>query len=179
VRVRNDTYSQTLVLRRRGRLLVRAVLVLLAVVVLAEFARVAVARDIVGAVAPDFALKNTAGHNVRLSEYRGDVVAITFSASWCGECAEAVRALAGVRVAGRSEAPRVLAVSFDRASATNGAESTVLLDPEGAVGALYAVKKLPAVVLVDREGRVRGVSQGFNAGDAQALEARLREMLAE
>jgi peroxiredoxin len=179
VRVRNDTYTQTLVLRRRSRLLVRAVLVLLAVALLAELARVAVARDIVGTAAPDFALKDAAGHNVRLSEYRGDVVALTFTANWCSDCAGAARALATVRAAGGSEAPRVLTVAFDRAPAAPTADATLLLDPDGVVGALYAVQKLPAVVLIDREGQVRGVSQGFKGDDAQALEARLRGMLAE
>ena len=42
------------------------------------------ARSLIDAPAPDFALKNLDGENLRLSEYRGEVVLINFWSTTCG-----------------------------------------------------------------------------------------------
>ncbi len=39
-----------------------------------------------GENAPDFTLKSNTGENIRLSEYRGNVILINFWASWCSPC---------------------------------------------------------------------------------------------
>ena len=40
----------------------------------------------VGQIAPDFTVKLTDGRSVALSELRGKVVMLQFTASWCGVC---------------------------------------------------------------------------------------------
>jgi peroxiredoxin len=46
--------------------------------------------SLLGTVAPDFTLENTAGKTVTLSETldRGPPVVVTFRAAWCSFCAE-------------------------------------------------------------------------------------------
>ena len=44
----------------------------------------------VGERAPDFALRALDGKNLRLSEYRSEVVVLTFWASWCNKCRDAM-----------------------------------------------------------------------------------------
>jgi peroxiredoxin len=114
-----------------------------------------------GAAAPDFALKDLAGRNQRLSEFRGDVVVLTFWASWCHPCRDALAA-ADAAVAAAGGAPAAIAVNLDREpdkaksiAASLGLRQPTLLDSRQSVGRLYDVQHLPLTLLIDREGVVR------------------------
>jgi len=116
-----------------------------------------------GSAAPDFALKEIGGSNLRLSEYRGDVVVIAFWASWCGPCRETLAELNRLAARAPGTAPVVLGVNVDgdaaRAASIAGSLGLAfptLVDARQAVGRLYDVERLPLTLLVDRDGVVRG-----------------------
>ena len=185
-RVRTDQYSETMIVRSRGRLLARALAILFAVALLAQLVHVALARDSAAVEAPDFALRSVAGPNVRLSEYRSEVVALAFAASWCGDCRAGLSALDHLHQSLAADGLRVVAVSFDNRvdqarqfAAATGSSYPVLMDPEGEVGRLYHVNDLPFVVLVDRSGRIRHSFHGSRAVTDPALTAEIRALLAE
>ena len=134
-----------------------------------------------GARAPDFVLKSATGSNLRLSEYRGQVVMVTFWASWCG-----LEGLATLHERYAGAGFEMLAVGFDteRDKTVETAEDLglgfpVLHDPDGAVGELYEVGSLPVVILIDRDGFVRETFDGYRPGDEERYLERIRLLLGE
>lgn len=146
----------------------------------------ATGAQLTGSEAPDFVLKAVDGKNYRLSEYRGEVVLVSFWASWCGECRSQLEDLSDLfeRVAGADL--EMLGVSLDRdrsevidAAKAVGVAFPALHDAGGEVGKQYDVDKLPFVVLIDRDGVVRYEFQGYQRGDEATYLERARELLAE
>lgn len=174
-----EQFSETLIVRRRGRLLARALGVLLGATLLAALLQTALAAAPAPVEAPDFVLKSAGGGNLRLSEFRSDVVALAFGASWCGVCRDGTEALAHLQQDLASRGLRVLAVSFDADPAAARAGYPVLLDPDGETGRLYDVDDLPLIVLVDREGRLRHRFASGRPVPEPALREEIARLLAE
>lgn len=141
---------------------------------------------LLGAQAPDFALRAFEGVNVRLSEHRGDVVVLSFWGSRCGPCRAQLEALDRSYETYRSAGLTVFGISVDddpeRAREFARARSVsfpLLHDPEKSVGRRYRIDNLPMTVLIDRNGAVRYVHRDYSPrSDARYLQ-QLRALLNE
>jgi peroxiredoxin len=138
------------------------------------------------AAAPDFALKATDGHNYRLSEYRGEVVAVLFWASWCGGCRRELERLQSLSKVYGETGLRVLAVTMDErpelaqsVAASAGVAYPLLLDATKSVSRAYRLKELPTIALVDRSGALRFAHGEIDARGERELLAELRTLLDE
>jgi peroxiredoxin len=127
-----------------------------------------------GMPAPDFALKSSTGENLRLSEYRGDVVMINFWATWCGPCRQEMPLLDELYTRYERVGFSLLGVNIDDDSrramdmiSELGVHFPVLFDNRKEVSKLYEVDAMPVTVLVDREGYVRYVHHGYKPGYEQ------------
>ena len=154
------------------------------VALLASAGSVSAATQLLGAEAPDFVLKSLSGQNLRLSEYRGEVVILSFWATWCGDCRAQLAELAQMRDRYRDAGVELLAVSLDQSArqaseVTAAATYPVLHDPAGDVGRLYDVTKMPVMVLIDRGGVVREVFEGFRRGNEEQYLERVQALLRE
>ena len=160
--------------------------VTLATLVVAAIGAVSAATQVPGEAAPDFVLKSVAGENLRLSEYRGEVVMLSFWASWCGDCRAQLSELGEMYTRYQDAGVELLAVSLDQnerqasdAAAALDVGYPVLHDAGGAVGRLYAVERMPMMVLIDREGIVRDVFEGFRRGNETEILERVQALLRE
>jgi peroxiredoxin len=145
---------------------------------------VSAATELKGQDAPDFVLKSVSGKNLRLSEYRGDVVMLSFWATWCGDCRAQLEHLGEMRERYRDAGIELLAVSLDQSArqaseGSAGASYPVLHDAGGEVGRLYDVTKMPVMLLIDRSGVVREVFEGFRRGNSEQYLAEVQALLRE
>lgn len=162
-----------------GTTLLGAILVIFTVSTLA-------ASSLEGQVAPDFVLRSATGENLRLSEYRGDVVLINFWATWCGPCRQEMPLLDDLYGRYQRVGFNLLGVNIDEDSRRAmqmvqelGVNFPVLFDENKEVSKLYEVEAMPVTILVDREGIVRHVHHGYKPGYEEKYLTEIRSLLRE
>jgi peroxiredoxin len=137
-----------------------------------------------GAPAPDFAYQDVDGRQVRLQDHRGRWVVVYFWASWCGTTRALAPGMRELYSRFNSRGVDALGVSFDKDWSSMEAfrQQAELIWPtsfsghafyEDPIGRLYQVRAVPAMFLVDPEGRLEGT---YN--DPSALSAHLEALLA-
>jgi len=146
----------------------------------------AAAPTMVGKEAPDFVLKAMDGRNLRMSEFRGQVVLVNFWARWAGDSRQEMPALDRINTTYSRAGLVVLGVSVDeelgRAREFAGAMKVsypIMFDTGAAIGRDYLLQKMPMTILVDRAGVVRYSNVGFKRGDERAYLDHIRELLRE
>lgn len=118
----------------------------------------------VGALAPEFTLKDLHGNDVSLSDFRGQIVLLNFWATWCGPCREEMPTIQE-RYNGGGFA--ILAINFGESQEKVqeyldelGIDLPVLLDPGGSIQELYRVRGYPSSFFVDPDGVIRFIHIG-------------------
>ena len=146
----------------------------------------AAAPTLVGKDAPDFVLKGLDGKNLRMSEFRGQVVLVNFWARWAGDSRQEMPALDRINTTYSRAGLVVLGISIDedlvRAREFAGAMKVsypILFDTGPDIGRDYLLQKMPVTILVDRAGVIRYANVGFKRGDESAYLDHIRELLRE
>jgi peroxiredoxin len=136
--------------------------------------------------AENFTLKSAQGSNIRLSEYRGQVVLINFWASWCGPCRQEMPHLDDLQKKYEALGFTVFGVNVeqDRKMADQVLKDIpvtfpILFDDQNTVSELYDVDAMPATVLVDRNGDIRFVHRGYKSGYEDEYERQIRSLIKE
>jgi peroxiredoxin len=118
-------------------------------------------------LAPDFALKTPDGEDVRLSDYRGEVVLVNFWASWCPPCNTEISTLEAYYQAHKDEGLVIIGVNVKESESTvgdfvenNGLSFPVVLDKNADVAVQYGVTGMPTSFFVARDGTLLGYWPG-------------------
>ena len=154
--------------------------------VLAITILITLVAPVMASTAPDFTLRSVAGTNHRLSEHRGEVVALIFWASWCGECRRELERFEKLRVTYAPAGFVVLSVSLDEEpalaatiAAAAGIDFPVLLDVGKKVSHAYEADRLPLIILIDRSGAIRARYDALDEREERGLLVQLRDLIDE
>ncbi len=157
-----------------------------AALLVVSFSAYAAPSELVSRPASDFALRSLSDENIRLSEQLGEVVILNFWATWCGPCRQEMPLLDELYTKYRRAGLVLLSINIDQETEpaaemaqTLGVSYPVLLDTRNEVAKAYQLGTLPLTVLIDREGAVRYVSEGFKPGYEKRYTEKLRELLNE
>jgi peroxiredoxin len=136
--------------------------------------------------ATNFTLKSATGENIRLSEYRGQVVLLNFWASWCGPCRQEMPKLDDLHQKYESLGFTVFGVNVeqDRKMADKILKDIpvtfpVLFDDENGVSDQYDVDAMPLTLLIDRDGEIRYMHRGYQPGYEDEYEKQIRTLIKE
>jgi peroxiredoxin len=129
-----------------------------------------------GTRATDFTVRDTKGRTVRLSDYLGKkAVLLDFWATYCEPCLGEMPHLEKMYEENKDKGFVVIALAMDGPetvaevpsfAARNGLTFPVVLDADSHVASIYNPKSsAPLSVLIDKQGNVVRVREGYNPGD--------------
>lgn len=139
-----------------------------------------------GDTAPDFTTEMLDGGTTTLSALRGEVVLLTFWASWCPECGREMEVVQQQIVERFAQRPFVF-LPVSRGETREAVEAFVEkhgiafpvgLDPDGSIYRLYATEYVPRNILIDAQGVVAESTAGYTAEEFGRLADRIEVLLA-
>lgn len=128
---------------------------------------------VVGADAPELVLKDLAGNEVKLSDYKGKVVLLNFWATWCAPCRAEIPAFLRLREQYQDRGLEVIGVSLDEEASDVVSDFAtqlhinypILIGTPEAVKAYGPIDQIPTTFIVDRQGRVHSRHLGMMSFD--------------
>lgn len=132
--------------------------------------------------APNFTLRSDAG-NKKLLEQRGEIVVLSFWASWCDLCLQQLRSLKSL---GERDDIVVwsIALDDDMQKAQQHVKHLdlnfpVLFDVNQWAAKQFDIKNLPEVIIVDRDGKIRFRSELYRVDQLDEYQKQLDILMKE
>lgn len=137
--------------------------------------------------AGDFTLPSlSTDEPVSLRDHRGDVIYLSFWASWCIPCRQEMPYLEQLWQRHRGAGLQVIGINVEEDAAAarqfakeHGLTFPLVRDGDRAVSTLYRVPGFPTHYIVDRRGKIRFSGLGFNLADVAAISQEVETLLQE
>ena len=138
--------------------------------------------------APNFTLKSLRGDNIKLSEHRGEVIMLSFWATWCDKCKQNFPVLNNIYLKYRDKGFTLLSINTEDEDDLKKVRKwlkgrkvayPILLDTTHAVSDKYEVSDMPSTYILDRDGHLRFVHNGFEEGYEDEVLKQVRELMDE
>ena len=144
----------------------------------------------VGDMAPDFTLELTDGSSFTLSEQRGKVVMLQFTAGWCGVCRKEMPFIERDIWQRHKDNANFVLLGIDREETKEqidafikkvGTTYLIAMDVNADVFASYALRNsgITRNVLIGKDGKIVMLTRLFNDDEFKSLVERIDKMLAE
>ncbi len=141
-----------------------------------------------GDMAPDFTCKLTDGKEVKLSDLRGKVVMLQFTASWCGVCRKEMPFIEKDIWQKHKDNANFALLGIDRDepvetvlkfAQTTGVTYPLALDPGADIFAKYAVRDagITRNVLIDKDGKIVMMTRLYKEDEFASLVQKIDGML--
>lgn len=144
----------------------------------------------VGDMAPDFETITPSGEKVKLSDLKGKVVMLQFTASWCSVCRKEMPHIEADIWQKHKNNPNFALYGIDLDEPTDKVEAfarqipvsyLLLLDPEGGIFYKYAEKGAGVTrnIIIDKEGKIVFLTRLFKQEEFDAMKAVIDRLLTE
>ncbi|MCE5332158.1 MAG: TlpA family protein disulfide reductase [Bacteroidales bacterium] len=142
----------------------------------------------VGDAAPDFSMKLTDGKTTRISELKGKVIMLQFTASWCSVCRKEMPFIESDIWQKHKTNPNFALLAIDRdeplETVLKFVESAKItypvgLDPKADIFALYAQREagITRNVIIDKTGKIVMLTRLYNVEEFRKMTQVIDELL--
>lgn len=138
-------------------------------------------------VVGDFTLRDLKGRKVSFRNFGDKVVLLSFWATWCVPCHTELPQLQEIWERHRDRGFELVSINVDPADNESEVRQTVrrykyrfsvLMDQETEVSNRFnPTMDLPFSVLIDRQGKIASIHQGYRIGDEETIENEIKKLL--
>ena len=121
---------------------------------------------------------------VSLDQWKGKVVLVDFWATWCEPCKKSFPKYQELYVKYKASGLEILAVSVDEDKKeipdfvkTHGAKFPVAWDEGKKIANCYSPPNMPSAFIIDKNGVVKHVHNGFHDGEEVQMEKEIKALL--